>query len=527
VCCSPECLGGCANALCNACAEGKLLQTNGSCADSCGSTFEYGFKVRNVASCGWARHDARRYCVETCPDGTFVQNKECVAHCDGMATPNAEGICPLGHVGRVCDLHFDVDEDDDYYSYDDDYVDDSVIYNGFGSSLVKVACHVEVMDGLECDILHGGILLDQTGVNENRVTQTSMGVFNKLTRITGAVYMFQTPFVSLSFLSNVESIGECDEDTETPWPTCNGVVWHDNKYALKISENSLMTSLSLTSLRTIGGPGGPESPVYIKDNFALCLVDTIEWSDISVATEPTGPTNGNCNHRNHLSIPCQLGFTTEFLTSSRIELSMDSVNETVQLAFATEPVNPLSCGQAEKQCASECGGRGCWDFSAAGCQRCPDAAPVLHDGVCTEVCSAGFFESVDRICVACDSTCAACTASKECTVCAVGHRLLGSTCEETDVPVTEAPTTTPVEGATDAPTDVPVTEAPTTTPVLPQIRPATLQSSGGGGTSKTTNTMLYVGVGGGVVALGVVGAILWKSAGASAIMGVEFERLLF
>jgi hypothetical protein len=259
-----------------------------------------------------------------------------------------------------------------------------------------------------------------------------MGVFKKLTRITGAVSIFQLHFTSLSFLSNVESIGECDEDPSTPSPTCDGVMWQDGNYGLKIRENAFLTSLSLTSLRRIGGPGdnGPVAPVYIKDNLALCLVDTINWKDITFADEPTGRIDGECGTSNFLSTPCQLGFTVEFLRSPRILLSIEAYSSAVQNTFKTSPVNPVIC-EAEKPCASDCGDRGCWDFSSAGCQRCSSTSDVLQDGVCKSTrCSAGYFNFAGGICVACDPTCAACSAGScnDCTKCAAGHLLRGNKC---------------------------------------------------------------------------------------------------
>ena len=87
-----------------------------------------------------------------------------MAHCDGMAVADADGVCPDGHTGRVCDLHFDAfekegDDDLSYYgNYDDggttgdDYYDDDASSTalftnnsyGFGHSIVQSLCHIEV-----------------------------------------------------------------------------------------------------------------------------------------------------------------------------------------------------------------------------------------------------------------------------------------------------------------------------------------------------------------------------------------------
>jgi hypothetical protein len=79
-----------------------------------------------------------------------------------MAAADGERVCPAGYTGRVCDLHFDVAEDDDVYSYDDGddsfYVDDDTstaetfLRNsyGFARSHIKSLCHIEVMGELDC-----------------------------------------------------------------------------------------------------------------------------------------------------------------------------------------------------------------------------------------------------------------------------------------------------------------------------------------------------------------------------------------
>jgi hypothetical protein len=212
--------------------------------------------------------------------------------------------------------------------------------------------------------------------------------------------MFQTPFTSLAFLANVVSIAECDEDESTPWHRCNHVDLQNGLYALKVSENSQLTSLSLNRLRRIGGPLNlgfiaereavgrtpPVSPIYIKDNEQLCLVDTIDWSELSAAPFPVGATDGKCRSKNSFSTPCNLGFTVEFLGSARATLNVESYpqscDQLVLDKFCTEPVHPIICSTQEKQCSALCGRRGCWDFTTAGCQLCPNAADVVRAGEC-------------------------------------------------------------------------------------------------------------------------------------------------
>jgi len=226
----------------------------------------------------------------------------------------------------------------------------------------------------------------------------------------------------------VVSIAECDEDPSTPWPRCNHVLRADGIYAIKISENGALTSLSLNSLRRIGGPGdhSPTSPIYIKDNEGLCLVDKIDWNELSAATLPVGTSDGECGTANSFSIPCNLGFTVEFMSSTRAKLSIEGFPQEVQDKFRTQPVHPVTCQAQEKQCSALCGARGCWDFSTAGCQLCPDAADVVRSGECVSGgCEAGdpspgYFELVDTpgICEECHSSCDDCAgpSEKDCTV---------------------------------------------------------------------------------------------------------------
>jgi hypothetical protein len=250
-------------------------------------------------------------------------------------------------------------------------------------------------------ILHGGIALnkDSAAIPQGDLTTALGGI----SRITGYIFIFQTLYTSLAFLSNVVSIAECDEDQSTPWPRCNHISWHDGKYALKLSENSYMSKLSLTSLRRIGGPGdnAPISPIYIKDNEGLCLIDKIDWNELSAASLPVGASDGECGTSNSVSIPCNLGFTKEFLASDRSKLASEGLDPATRALFNTEPVHPTTCQVQEKQCSLLCGGRGCWDFSNTGCQLCPNSTDVVQNGLCVSGgCEAGdpspgYFEIVD------------------------------------------------------------------------------------------------------------------------------------
>ena len=215
-CCPAACLGGCSTSngsgggsrdRCNACAEGLLQAPDGDCQTECPEgTLKYGFTIRNVdtwtlvegqGACdkraspgtpgggGWGRTDARRYCVAACPDRTFESGGECVAHCPGRATADSNNTCPPGPTGTVCDVHLDFGESEtpsndeeaayEYYEgdagdalamYDDDQADvaaDLFMKNsyGFAYSEVQSLCHVELLQGLDCAILHGGVNLNK------------------------------------------------------------------------------------------------------------------------------------------------------------------------------------------------------------------------------------------------------------------------------------------------------------------------------------------------------------------------------
>jgi hypothetical protein len=83
-----------------------------------------------------------------------------------MAAADDDGVCPDGHTGRVCDLHFDgepTDDDGSYYDpvdedaantlYSDDASSAEGFLNnsyGFAYSLIQSLCHIEVMEGLDC-----------------------------------------------------------------------------------------------------------------------------------------------------------------------------------------------------------------------------------------------------------------------------------------------------------------------------------------------------------------------------------------
>ena len=158
--------------------------------------------------------------------------------------------------------------------------------------------------------------------------------------ITGAVRLYQTLFTSLNFLSNVVSIGKCDEDPATPEPRCAHVRKIDGKRTIQISENPVMSSLSLRQLRYVGGPSQLDlSPIKIKDNIGLCLIDTIDWRELSPEPFPVGQYNRTENDicfGSAALLPgpiCQLGFTLEYINHERAKLMIEGQRPTMHAGF--------------------------------------------------------------------------------------------------------------------------------------------------------------------------------------------------
>jgi len=449
-CCAASCLGGCAaGGQCNACADGFLRAPDGTCGTTCPAGHkEYGFKVHIVDTwtvssilserfaCdvdgkgrqvpgtgggGWGRVDARRYCVDKCPKGTFVTHdgKECVAHCPGLVFAHANGTCPSGFSGTVCDAHFD-------------HQDSWGLADVYGASEVNSRCHVEVLAPLDCTILNASFYVskinDLTGTGVNDLKE-----LKKIKRLAGAVYAYQTPFPSLDFLENVESIYECS-DTDPYLPRCkfepeskhtkekpwglwpmDGVT---GQRILAVAENPYMQSLNLLNLRVVGGSdweasAGVKTSIDLLDNLQMCLHDTIDWPAI---TNQTGST--------------ALGFSAEFLKSTRILSNMEGYSVEQRKLFDTADVHPFLC--PARTCDAVCGIRGCWSTEEDECQMC-EGDKVLRGGVCLPgsdceegAPSPGFFaDPAVAICKACHSTCDDCKGPRynDCTKC-IGSQVL-------------------------------------------------------------------------------------------------------
>ena len=105
--------------------------------------------------------------------------------------------------------------------------------------------------------------------------------------ITGSLYIFQTSWFNLNFLSNLERVDGA--------PGSNFIATRPTLY---IVWNYLMTTLSLTNLRSLGGTN-----IYIQDNPYLCLQDTVDW--LAMVDQSQAPT-----------FQVYLNFTLNYLTSA-------------------------------------------------------------------------------------------------------------------------------------------------------------------------------------------------------------------
>jgi hypothetical protein len=373
---------------------------------------------------------------------------------------NEDGSCPTpppGYDGKVCDFHPDNPpgaEEDAYYYFDDYLYDDDRTNEYFWQhEFITSQCHLDVLDGQECQIFHGSISLNKASDIAYQPAALNK-VLQHLVRITGYLYLYQTTLPSLSFLRNVESIRECHDNTprpdgalELPVPKCNPYHFANGlKHAIFIDENYGLTNLGLNRLRRVGGAEVGESedpdadmsaPIYIKNNLVLCFVDTIDWSAITGGLAlPTGPVDGNCGSQYVLSIPCNLGFSEAYMTSNRVFLALQGTSDSVQAHYKTGAVAPQCTYQP---CADVCGSGGCWDGGDSSCQLCREPGTVLRDGLCVVGdCeqgspSPGWYPdpTESTLCRRCHASCDDCSGGRadECTKC-VGalYRLQDMTC---------------------------------------------------------------------------------------------------
>jgi serine/threonine protein kinase len=353
-------------------------------------------------------------------------------------------------------MHLDNPDDanpDEYYYNDDADTFDRTDHFFHAHEFIASKCHLDVLDGQECNIFHGSIDIDK-GSDLLYEVGGLRNVLSHLTRITGFVSIFQTPFKSLDFLHNVESISECGQTDASgtddvaaaaaaPVPGCQKWNFASQRYALKVEENFGMTRLGLRRLRKVAGgsfesAAATNSPIMVKDNLQLCFINTIEWSIITGGLLlPAGRREGDCTAPVSSSVPCQFGFSANYLTSERITSSLEGLSASAKERFRTEAVAP---GCDVEVCDPICAGRGCWDGGRSSCQLCREPAAVLRNGGCVVGggCEAGnpspgFYPDPIQsgLCRPCHPTCDDCTGLREdeCTICIVGLvRQTDSTC---------------------------------------------------------------------------------------------------
>jgi hypothetical protein len=94
-CCSSTCAGGCfSDGRCKGCADGYLLQDDGSCALTCPTgQLQSGLGRTLTCSTRYITYFRPLVCVRDCPSGTFSNGTHCNLYCDGGADP-INGVCP-------------------------------------------------------------------------------------------------------------------------------------------------------------------------------------------------------------------------------------------------------------------------------------------------------------------------------------------------------------------------------------------------------------------------------------------------
>ncbi|GMT26579.1 hypothetical protein PFISCL1PPCAC_17876, partial [Pristionchus fissidentatus] len=350
-CCHSQCVGGCTGSTAKDCiACTNFMQCNGNdknapgheckCVEQCTSMKKYNQKTGQVEKNpdGFYSLD-NRHCEKECPINRLYQDDVCVEHCgEGMHyDPNkgdkicrkCDGPCP-----KSCKFEKELD------AHSIHELKNCTEIEGF------ISIRRELFTS---HFVYGGDvgMENMPGPNVTALTLAELNVLRTVRFVSEYVYVAadDAPMESLDFLENLEVI--------------EGRNLFSGRQALVISKNDNLISLGLRKLKKI-----EKGDVIITNNVELCMVDTINWSEIVIGANST--------------------FT---LKRNRDKDTCKTENKFCHIA----------CDPAA----------GCWGKADVDCRKCNN---WRQDGKCVDKCNKrGFYENSDnQTCERCYVECDTC-----------------------------------------------------------------------------------------------------------------------